>query len=150
MDLWHGWVVAGVVLIIAEIFTPGFVVACFGIACFPAALLAALGASLTWQLAVFAASTLAVVLGIRPFFSRHLSSAQGNAKTNVDALPGQTAFVTQTIDSSQDTGRAKIAGDDWRAIAADETVIEAGQRVTVLKVDGTKLLVERIAPAKEK
>jgi hypothetical protein len=33
LELWHLWVIAGLALFIIEIFTPGFVMGVFGVAC---------------------------------------------------------------------------------------------------------------------
>ena len=149
MELWHAWIIAGIALLIAEIFTPGFVVACFGVACFPAALLAWFGLELKLQIAAFSVSTLVVLFGIRPLFIRYSRSAADKARTNIDALIGKTGLVTERIDPTTRKGRVSVSGDDWWAFSADEKLIEPGVKVAVVGVDGTKLHVKPISEEQE-
>jgi membrane protein implicated in regulation of membrane protease activity len=138
---WVVWVVAGIVLVAIEILTPGFVVACVGVAALVAAVPAALGASLTWQLVTFAAANVAVFAGLRPFMMRLLAKGAPGVKTNVEALAGRVALVTERIDDAVGTGRVKLQGDDWRGVCEGGRAIEAGERVEVIRVEGAKLVV---------
>lgn len=141
---WHLWVIAGFVLLIFEIFTPGFVIGIFGLACFASALIAGLGLGLTWQLIGFVIATAVFFFGVRPFFVSHISDREPKAKTNVDALIGQTAQVIEMLDSQAGTGRVKVGGEEWRAKTANEMTVEAGRKVVVRRVEGVTLFVEPI------
>ena len=149
MDWWHVWVIAAIVLLIAELYTPEFVVACFGVGCLASALVAALGLGLKWQLVGFSLGTLMVFLTIRPLFLKYCYRATGGVRTNVDALIGRIGRVTEKIDPDTHEGRVKVGGEDWRGVPVDDVVIEAGQKVEVVRVDGTKLLVKVATRAKE-
>ena len=145
MEIWHIWVIAAILLFILEIFTPGFVVACFGVGCLGSALAAYLEADIKWQVGIFSLTTAIVLFVIRPLFLKYCYSAKaGKIQTNVDALVGAMGLVSEKIDPSANTGRVKVGGDDWRALSADDREIEEGQKVQVVKVDGTKIYVKQI------
>ena len=149
MEVWHCWVIAASVLLIAEIYIPGFFVACFGAGCLASALAAALGLGLKWQLVGFSFGTLTVYLTIRPLFLKYCYRATGGVKTNVDALIGRIGRVSERIDPDTHEGRVKVGGEDWRGVSVDDVAIEVGRKVEVLNVNGTKLLVRVAARPKE-
>ena len=64
-------------------------------------------------------------------------------KTNVDALVGQEALVTERIIPDKNEGRVKITGDSWMAISSTGVEIPEGEKVIITKVDGAKLYVKR-------
>ena len=84
------WIVLGVALIIAEIFTLGFVLFWFGIGALAASVAGLLGAGLGFQFLIFAIVSIALTAMSRTIFSRYLPLASGEGKgiqTGVDALP---------------------------------------------------------------
>jgi membrane protein implicated in regulation of membrane protease activity len=142
LELWHLWVIAGLALFIIEIFTPGFVMGVFGVACLVVAPFAGKHASLNTQLLVFGIATAAMSLGIRPLIIRHLYRRESMIKTNVDALVGRTGLVTEAVDQALNRGRVRLGGEEWRAVTPDESKIEAGTKVIVKAVEGCKVVVE--------
>jgi membrane protein implicated in regulation of membrane protease activity len=139
---WHLWVIAGFILLIVEIFTPAFVMGVFGLGCFIAAPFAGYGGTLTLQLIVFGVASAILMFSIRPLVLKGLHRNTPQYKSNVDALAGQTGCVIEAIHPASRTGRVKIGGEDWRAITADESNIEAGQKVLIKGIDGNKVVVE--------
>ena len=144
MEPWHIWVIAAMFLFILEIFTSAFVVACFGMGCLASAAAAYFGTDIKWQIGIFSLATAVVLFGIRPVFLNYCYSRAGDVKTNVDALVGQVGIVSEKIDPTDNSGRIKVGGDDWKAISTDEGKIEKGQKVKVVKVEGTKVFVEKV------
>ncbi len=145
MEVWHIWVIAGLVLWITEIFMPGaFITGIFGTACLIAAPFAGMGMSFKFQLFVFAAATGVIALAIRPFVMRHFYRPDIKSETNVDALIGKYGLVTEEIDDMAGTGRVKIGGEDWRAVTSDEMRLAIGQKVIIRGVEGCKVIVERV------
>ena len=142
MEMWHIWTIVAIVFFIVEIFTPGFYLACFGVACLVSGLVSYLGVGGKVQILAFSATTLVVFFKIRPLFLHYLHSAGSDTKTNVDALVGKTGLVSERIDPSSAKGRVVVDGEDWRAVPVDENPIEADTKIEVVKVDGTKLLVK--------
>ena len=65
-------------------------------------------------------------------------------QTNVDSIPGKTGIVTEEIDNLAAKGRVQIDGMEWSARTQhSEDKILRGEEVTVLRVEGVKLIVER-------
>lgn len=144
LEPWHAWIIAGVVLLIVEVVTPGFVVACFGIGCLVAGLVSPLGVGLLWEIVVFCVASLVLLVTLRPLVARHLAPKGGELKTNVDALVGKRGVVTEAIEPVRDTGRVLVGGDDWRAASEAEDPIAAATPVVVVRVDGARVIVKPV------
>ena len=146
MEDWLIWFVAAIALVVAEMFTAGFWIACLAVGAVAAgiaALVPGLGPAV--QGITFAASSLLSMAGLRPKLLQHFQLTSGSGvRTGVDALLGKTAVVTERIEPLSGLGRVKVDGEDWRGASADATVIEAGTLVTVIQVDGTTLMVEEV------
>lgn len=66
--------------------------------------------------------------------------------TNADRLLGAVAVVTQEIDNRSATGQVKVSGQIWTARSQGEDPIPVGTSVTVLRIEGVKLIVQAKAP----
>ena len=86
---WHWWAGLAIVLLIAEIFIPGFFLVCFGFGCVGASAMAALGLGPTAQLIAFSLLSLVAFFTIRPLLMKRMWKDPG-VRTNMDALLGQT------------------------------------------------------------
>ena len=141
MEAHHYWLISGIIFMIAEMFTPGFFLASFGIGAFGGSLFAYWGHEFTIQLLVFSIVTMAVFFGIRPFYMRFLFRSNDARETGVRAYIGNTYKVTETIRNMEDTGRVKIGSESWRAKSEADAIIEAGELVVVSKVEGSTVIV---------
>jgi membrane protein implicated in regulation of membrane protease activity len=141
---WHYWIIGSAVLFILEMIVPGFLLACFGIGGTAAGIVALLGLGLEWQILTFCIITLLVFWQVRPFIIKHFYKSSENVKTNVDALAGKTGTVVVKIDPVAHKGRVKVGGEDWWGESFDEKPIEVGQKIEVLKVEGSKLIIKPI------
>ena len=136
------WIVLGVVLAVAEIFTTTLFLIMFGVGAFAAAGAAALGAPVALQVAIFAVVSALSVVVARPVVRRHARPAleTGEQPFGVEALEGATAVVLEPVDA--DRGMVKIDGELWTARSYDATRTYAeGERVQVIKVRGATALV---------
>ncbi|MFT3885369.1 MAG: NfeD family protein [Flavobacteriales bacterium] len=147
MDLfqWHLWAVAALLMLIAEIFIPGFFLLCLGIGCFGGSAAAALGFGPAVQLATFSLLSLAAFFTVRPLLMERLWKS-GDHKTNTDALIGRKARVTQEFDPGLRLGRVAIDGDDWRAECLNDRPLHVGAIVRIVRVDSNTLIVEPLEP----
>jgi membrane protein implicated in regulation of membrane protease activity len=143
IEPWHAWTFAGIILWIAEVFTSGFILGLFGLACFAAAIASAQDAEFKVQLLVFGGATAALALGIRPLVLRYLSPHRQGTESNVHALIGLSGLVTEKIDNLANSGRVRVGNEEWRATVEDAGVLSEGTRVKVEKVEGCKLVVIR-------
>ncbi|WDZ88177.1 NfeD family protein [Micromonospora cathayae] len=136
------WIVLGVVLAVAEIFTATLFLIMFAVGAFAAAGAAALGAPVAIQAVVFAVVSALTVFAARPTIQRHRRSAveSGDQPFGVEAIEGSTALVLERVDA--DHGMVKIDGELWTARSYDATqVFVPGQRVRVIQVRGATALV---------
>jgi membrane protein implicated in regulation of membrane protease activity len=140
---WQAWMVAALALFIAEMFVPGFWLACVGLGSLAGAVAAALVPGVWAPVVVFSGVSLLSLVALRPVFVAHLRHPTPGVRTNVEALIGKTGIVSERIDPAVDRGRVIVGGEDWRGATVDNAPIEVGSRVLVLRVEGTVLLVER-------
>lgn len=145
MEDWLIWFLGAIALLVAEMFTAGFWLACLAVGAAAAGIVALIpGLGPAVQGITFAASSLLSMAGLRPRLMHYFQLGPGSEmRTGVDALLGKTAIVTERIEPRTGAGRVKIDGEDWRGASADATVIEPGTPVTIIQVDGTTLLVEK-------
>lgn len=145
MEDWLIWFLGAIALLVAEMFTAGFWLACLAVGAAAAGIVALIpGLGPAVQGIVFAGSSLLSMVGLRPRLMHYFQLGPGtDLRTGVDALLGKTAIVTERIEPRTGSGRVKIDGEDWRGASADATVIEPGTPVTIIQVDGTTLLVEK-------
>src|SRR6185503_4163848 len=146
MEDWLLWFLAGIVLVVAEMFTAaGFWLACLAVGCVAAGVLGLIpfvGAVV--QTIAFAGVSLASMIGLRPLMLQRFQLGPGaGLRTGVDALRGKRGVVLERIDPVSRLGRVKVEGEDWRGVSVDDTPIEVGARITVIQVDGTTLVVEK-------
>lgn len=142
---WIVWMVLGVCLIIAEIFTLGFFLFWFGIGALAAALVGFLGFGVGWQFLVFAVVSIVLTMLSRTIFSKYYShNDEQLIKTGIDALPGQIGTVTAASKGALQSGEVKVYGSIWTAFPEDESrpLIE-GEKVEVVRVKGASIYVRR-------
>ena len=142
---WILWIVLGVALIIAEIFTFGFVLFCFGIGAFAAALVGGLGVGFGLQFLVFAVVSVVLTLMSRTIFSKYFTRGDENVvKMGIDALPGQIGTVTIASRGALQESAVKVYGSVWTAFPLDETPLLEGEKVEVVRVQGSSIYVQKI------
>ncbi|MDY6810902.1 NfeD family protein [Gordonia sp. HNM0687] len=134
------WLVAAMLLVIAEMFVGDLVLLMLG-----GGALATAGVSFAfdtpiWVDGVVFAVTSVLLLGVvRPVARRHMLNRPA-VLTNTEALEGRHAVVTERVDEHD--GRVKIGGDVWSARTLDPgEVIEPGMEVTVVQIDGATAVV---------
>jgi membrane protein implicated in regulation of membrane protease activity len=143
---WVLWTILGIVLIIAEIFTPGFVLLWFGVGALAAALASLLGLGGAAQFFVFILlSTLLTALS-RTIFVNYFTrgEAGGTLRSGAEALPGQVGTVVTSSSGALHEGAVKVFGSVWTAYPAEgEDPLEAGDRVVVERLQGASIYVRR-------
>ena len=138
------WFLIGLVLLVAEMIIPGFIIFFFGLgAWFVAAVLLFVDISLNFQLVVFLVTSLLMLFLLRKkftsLFSGFIKEKQPD-QLNVDDFIGGTAIVTDEILPGTN-GRVDFRGSTWKAIA--DTEIAAGEEVDVVEVDNLTLIVKK-------
>lgn len=143
--LWLIWLILGVVLVIAEIFTLGFVLLWFGIGALAAALAGYMGLGLGFQFLIFAVVSVALTAMSRTIFANYFAHDEGHTqKMGVESLPGQIGTVTAGSKGALNQSAVKVFGSIWTAYPADkETVLVDGEKVEVVEVKGSSIYVRR-------
>ena len=139
---WIMWVIAAVVLVILEIVTPGlFFFACLAIGSLCAAAVAYFGVSNWFEFGIFAVTAIVSIFSIRPFFKKWMNKqSKGFIASNVDELVGQEALVTEKITLNK-AGFVKVKSEIW--LAESDSEIEAGEKVIIKSLSGTKVFVKK-------
>lgn len=138
------WLVLGVGLIIAEIFTLGFVLFWFGIGAIAASVAGFLGAGIGVQFLIFAAVSIVLTAMSRTIFQRYLPTNEGEAiRTGVDSLPGRIGTVTTASKGALNEGAVKVYGSTWTAYPIDDVALTEGEKVEVVEVRGSSIYVRR-------
>jgi membrane protein implicated in regulation of membrane protease activity len=143
---WILWTVLGVVLVIAEVFTPGFVLLWFGVGALAAALAAFLGAGLAAQFVLFITISAALTALSRTIFVNYFTARDEpeGMKMGVASLPGQIGTVVTPSQGALHEGAVKVFGSVWTAYPAEgESPLEAGDRVVVERLQGASIYVRR-------
>src|SRR4051812_28410167 len=141
MPAWVVWAVAAAVLAAGEAASAALVLGPLALAAALAAIVAAAGAGIGVEVAAFVLGSILALGVLRPIAARHMK-VPPHVRTGTAALVGTGATVLERV--NRDGGRVKIGGEIWSARSYDEDeVIEPGDRVEVLKIDGATALVAK-------
>jgi len=143
---WILWLVLAVGLIIAEIFTLGFVLFWFGIGALTAAVVGFLGLGLGWQFISFAVVSIALTAMSRTIFARYLPHNDGKGmRSGIDSLPGMIGTVASASKGALNEAAVKVYGSTWTAFPLNgESVLIEGEKVEVVEVRGSSILVRPV------
>ena len=140
------WIVVAAALAIGEMLSVTFFLLPFAIGAVAAVLANLLQANLLWQWIIFLTVSVIALAAFRPL--AHRLTRNSVAKTGVDRLIGQIATVVNPA-IAEGLIRVNVGGDLWNAVL-DETdanstgPLQTGQEVRVLRIDSTRLVVQRL------
>ena len=137
---WWIWILLGLLLLLAELLTPGgFYIIFFGIGAVVVGVLAGLNAAgpLWFQFILF---SILSVLTLWLFREKLLQLTQGERRKNVDSLVGETAVATEEIHLNA-VGKAELRGTSWNARNVGDRPLTRGQRCIVERVEGLTIFV---------
>ena len=143
MHEWQVWLVAALLLFVAEMAAPGFWLLSVAVGCLAAGLVSIVVPGVLAPALTFAAGTLLSLVGIRPFLLQRIHPSSSDIKTNVDALVGKVGIVSERIDPATGKGRVLVEGENWRGASLMDTPLESGTRIMVVRVDGATLYVDK-------
>ena len=134
------WLVILAVMIVLEIFSLGLTTIWFGIGAIGAAIVSWMGYGIWVQLIVFAVLSVMAMAVFRPLAVKYLN--KDKEKTNIDGVVGEVVVVTKEINNEMAAGEVQLNGMSWTARSQDGRVIPEAERVTVVSVQGVKLIVK--------
>ena len=135
-----GWLILLGILLIIEIITLGLTTIWFAGGALIAFLVAILGGAVWLQIVIFLAVSMLLLIFTRPIAMKYMN--KNVQKTNVNSLEGEMAVVIQTIDNLKGTGQVVIHGMEWATKAKEDKIIEKGTTVSVIAIEGVKLVVQ--------
>ncbi|ODS41213.1 hypothetical protein BEH94_02445 [Candidatus Altiarchaeales archaeon WOR_SM1_SCG] len=136
------WLVAALILIAGEMLFGGatqLILLLLGLGCIAAGIAAYFTPSTSIQVLVFALTSFIAIMGVKPVLKKH--TEQKTIPTNVDRYIGQEGIALSKI--TRTGGKILVLDNKWRAIT-EAGEVEEGEDVRVLRVDGTKMIVEGI------
>ena len=139
MEAYHLWLIAGLVLAGGELLLGDFTLLCIGVATGSTAVPAWLGWGLESCIAWLALAVLVVFVTLRPTMRKWAMRSNPDISSNMNGLIGKIA----TVSIEGDAPWANTGGDHWRL--ESEAELEAGQKVLVVAVEGSRLRVEPAA-----
>lgn len=148
-DIWRWiWAVTAVVFYVGEMATAGsFFALPFALGATLATILAFIGVGVTWEWTAFVVTSAiasAVLWPLAKRLDRRGTPAEGTPGSR--RWIGQRAEVIESIPGGvAQTGTIRLEREQWRAESADGAPIEAGTVVQVIRIDGTRAVVQRVA-----
>ena len=144
MDEMILWLVALVVLIVAEIVSMGLTTIWFAGGALVAVIAAGFGAPFAVQVVLFLAVSIVLLYFTRPVAVKYFN--KDRIRTNAESLVGRQAIVISEIDNLQGIGQVTVGGMEWTARSADGGMqLPVGSVVDIVAINGVKLIVkERI------
>lgn len=139
IQAWWVWIGLAALLVIGEIFTAGFYLLWFGIGAGAAGILALAGFGDGWQWASFLVISIGLFAISRKFADK--ITAEQPPGIGADRFIGKQGVVLESIDKTKNKGRVRIESDEWRAESNDGEIIPQNAKVEVIRVDGTRLIV---------
>ena len=143
MMLWI-WVALLAVFVIIEATTAQLLTIWFAIGSFAALVTSFFTDNILIQVVVFVGVSVIVLAATRPFVKK--MTATKKQATNADMYIGQEGIVTEEIDNISAKGLVKVKGSIWTARSeVDNEKIAGGTHVTVIKIEGVKLIVRPVS-----
>jgi len=141
MEVWLMWLILAAVLLIGEVFSAGFFLFWFSIGAAAAGLAALLNADNIVQLIIFVIVSGVLFVTGRKFANRVTKKQPPGI--GADRFVGGIGIVLEEINSSVNTGKIRLNQESWRAESENGEIVPAGVAVKVLRVDGTRVIVQK-------
>ena len=133
------WAAAIVLFLVLEAVTVGIVSIWFALGSICALIAALLGAPTWLQIAWFVVISVLTLILTRPVVRKYVNGKK--QATNADRVIGMQATVKETINNLAAEGAVLCDGKEWSARSVSGEVITAGTVVSVVAIEGVKLMV---------
>jgi len=136
------WLIVAVLFFIGELICPVFFLFWFSVGALVALLLSLVVSNWAIQVIVFLVVSVILLIFMKPLTNKLFKNKEKD-ELNTNGIIGKTAVVVKEIDNIKGTGEAKVGSELWRAVSDDDSkVIPQDAKVTVLKIDGVKIIVK--------
>lgn len=133
------WIIMILVLTFFEAISINLTTIWFVISGIVALIISLFNDSILFQFGVFVILGVILLVTTRPLLKKLIKVAP--VKTNLDRVIGMKGVVTSKI-IPLEIGEVKVDGKRWSAIA--DEILEEGNTIEVLKIDGVKLIVKKV------
>lgn len=139
VETWQVFVLAGLILMIAEVFANGFILLPAGLGFLCAAYFTTLVDSLTYQVLILAIFQFVIIFLFNRFLKKKFTVKE--TPTNASSMIGKEVSVIEEI-PADGQGYIKLYGDQWSAVSENSQSIAVGQKVIIQNIDGNKVIVK--------
>lgn len=136
------WLLAGIVLIIAEFLVPGVVIMFFGFAALVVSFLTYIGLveELSNQLLWFSGLSLVFLFGLRRFFKGwFVGSAKSGESDEVSDILGKEVTCLTNFSAEEPYGKVEFNGANWKGRCEED--LKVGAIAVIVSIDGLCLHV---------
>ena len=141
MNMTVFWLALLIILIVIELLTMGLTTIWFAGGALAAALISIPRTPVVLQVIVFLVVSIILLYFTRPIAVKYFN--RDRIRTNTESLIGRQAIVISEINNIEGIGQVNTGGMEWSARSSfNNIILPVGSVVTVLGVDGVKLIVE--------
>lgn len=137
------WVCIFLVLLFIELITVNLVTIWFAVGALGAIISTFITDNITIQIIIFIIVSIISLIITKPFVNK--IRKRKITPTNLDRVIGKEGIVTKDI-TKNSYGEVKVDGSVWTATS--KGIIKKDTQVKVLKIDGVKLIVEKVKEEK--
>lgn len=138
--MWQVWLVASAILLVAEIFTKGFLIFWFSLGALIAMISSIFIDNIIIQCVIFLVSSTLLTMFTKTLESKLRKEENVEETFNKKNMIGKQGIVIKALDGIN-YGVVKVEGSTWTAYTNGEEIKE-GTKIIVEETDGIKLLVK--------
>ncbi len=135
------WIVVACIFAVLEGITLGFITIWFAGGALTAALASLSNVNFGIQIIIFILVSVGMMIISRPMLKRNIE--RESSQTNVEAVLNKEGIVTEDIKPFK-VGAVRVNGLIWSAISNDRISIKKNEVVTIKKVEGVKVIVDKV------
>ena len=135
------WIFVAIAAVIFEVLTARTVSLSVVPAAIVTAILAFFRVAIYWQIITFVLVSAVCLVLLMTVFSRYFK--RGDGHTDLELIIGERGIVTERIDNDAGLGQLKVKGLYWAARTVDGNSYEVGDVLTVVAIEGVKLICRK-------
>lgn len=139
--MWQIWLIIAILFFILEMMGPNFLLFWVGIGALITMFSSIFIDNVIVEIGIFAVSSILLIFCTRPFAKK--MTQKDTTVTNANSCIGKQAIVTQEINPLKGIGQIKVETEIWSAKSSSDEIIEKGELVTILEINGVKAVVQK-------
>lgn len=142
--MWQIWLIISGICFIVEMATVGFFIFWFGIGAILSMFVSMVcPENIFLQSVIFIVSSVILLFLTKPLVDK-FTKKDKKLETNAFSIIGKKGVVIQDINSTYGIGQIKVSGEVWSAKTLNNTIIEKGTEIEIIKIEGVKAVVKPI------